>query len=304
MRRKDPSTLRRFRFHFTECTLAIPVDPTVNDIVLQGMKEGGVCDVTSSSPSFAEFKNYQFQSIKSEMWAACKTDTLLENETVLVTQVGARAVTLPTDFDSEISLCIYDADEPSYRGTAQAGVVNSITLATDFTATTDEIQGRYLFTLGGLGAGQVRQITDYNDTTKVATVSSLWTVTPDATTTYLIATHERQLERHDYNRAVYQKSFPVSYDRTGLSMQVFPAPDKIYPLLMIYRCNLTRLDEDGAVFIKHLRERRWLWIQGVKTKTMARFDDDRYIVEKPIWDQALIQYAAENVVYSQMQPNR
>lgn len=296
--------MRVIRFIFLESIVAIPSDPTVNDIVLQGMKEGGICDVTSANPAFAEFKNFQFQSIKSEMWAACKTDTLLETEAVLVTAVGARSVTLPTDFDSEISLTIYDADEPTYRGTAQAAVVNSITLAAGFTATTDELHGRYLFTLGGLGAGQVRQITDYNDTTKVATVSALWTVTPDSTTTYLIATHERTLDRRDYMREVYQKSFPSLYGRTGTGMQVFPAPDKIYPILMIYRSNLTRLDEDGSLFIKHLRERRWLWIQGIKTKTMARFDDDRYTTEKPIWDQALIQYAAENVVYSQMQPNR
>lgn len=284
--------------------MAIPGDPTVDDIVLQGMKEGGICDVTTSSPAFSEFKNYQLQSIKSEMWAACKTDTLLETEAVLVTAVGARSVTLPTDFDSEISLTAYDSDEPTYRGTTQAAAVNSITLDAGFTATTDELQGRYIFTLGGLGALQVRQITDYNDTTKVATVSSLWTVTPDSTTTYLIASHERKLDRRDYLREVYPKSFPVFYGRTGIGMQVFPAPDKIYPILMIYRSNLTRLDEDGTLFIKHLRERRWLWIQGIKTKTMARFDDDRYTTEKQIWDQALIQYAAENVVYSQMQPNR
>lgn len=284
--------------------MAIPSDPTVNDIVLQGMEEGGLCDITTSSPQFSKFKNYQFQSIKSEMWAACKTDTLLETEAVLVTAVGSRAVTLPTDFDSEISLHIYDADEPSYRGTAQAAAVNSITLASDFTATADDLHGRYIFTLGGLGALQVRQITDYDDSTKVATVSNLWTVTPDSTTTYLIATHGRQLGRLDYNREVRQKNFPSSYGRTGIGMQVFPSPDKIYPILMVYRSNLTRLDEDGSLFIKHLRERRWLWIQGIKTKTMSRFDDDRYTTEKAIWDQALLQYAAENVVYDQLEPHR
>jgi hypothetical protein len=73
---------------------------------------------------------------------------------------------------------------------------------------------------------------------------------------------------------------------------------------MIYRSNLTRLDESGSTFIKHLRERRHLWIQGVKVRTMAKFDDERYPAEKQIWEQMLAQYAAQNPVYAQLEGHR
>ena len=73
---------------------------------------------------------------------------------------------------------------------------------------------------------------------------------------------------------------------------------------VVYSWNLTQIDETDSRFIKHLRERRHLWVQGVKVKTMAKFDDDRYGAEKQIWEQMLAQYAAQNVVYSQMEGYR
>lgn len=283
--------------------MAIPGDPAVQDIILQGMKEGGQYVVTAGGTAFAEFKSYQFETIKSEMWAACKTDRLLETETVLIASVGKSALTLPSDFDSEIKLVIYDADD-GFRGTAQAGATATVTLAADFSSTPETLYGRYIFTLTGTGAAQVRQIIDYNDTTKVVTVHADWTTQPDNTTTYLVATAEYELRRSDYQRFVRDADRPSIYGRTGITLNVSPAPDKLYPIIMLYRVNLTRLDDAGSLFVKHMRERRNLWVQGVKTKTMLRYDDDRYSFEKSLWDQALLQYAAENVVYDQLEPYR
>lgn len=283
--------------------MAVPGDPSVESIILQGMKEGGQYTITAGSTPYTEFKSYQFQSIKSEMWAACKTDKLLETEAVLLTAIGVSPVTLPSDFDSEIRVVLYDADD-GYRGTAQAGATATMTLASTFSSTAEELHGRYLFTLSGTGSGQVRQIVDYDDSTKIATVHADWTTAPDSTTGYMVATAEFELSRKDYQRQVRTRNRPSIYGRTGIGLQVSPAPDKIYPMIMIYRSNMTRLDEAGSLFVKHLRERQSLWIQGVKTKTMLRYDDDRYSMEKANWDQALLMYAAENVVYEQLEPYR
>jgi hypothetical protein len=283
--------------------LSIPGDPAVQDIILNGMKEGGQYTVSAGSTAYTEFKNYQFETLKSELWAACKTDRLLETEGVVLAAVGKTTLTLPTDFDSAIRLVLYDADD-SFRGTLQAATANTVTLASTFSSTLELMYGRKIFTLSGTGAGQYLEVIGYDDSTKVANLSANWATTPDATTTYMVASTEVELRRRDYQRQVTEAARPRVYGVFAASVQVLPVPDKIYPILILYRANLTRLDDAGTVFVKHLRERRSLWIHGVKMKTMARYDDDRYPVTKADWDQALMMYAADNVVYDTMEPNR
>jgi hypothetical protein len=72
-------------------------------------------------------------------------------------------------------------------GTAQAGAASTITLAAAASATDDAYRGLRIKTTGGTGPNQVRVISTYNGTTKVATVSEAWTTTPDNTTTYTVA---------------------------------------------------------------------------------------------------------------------
>lgn len=71
-------------------------------------------------------------------------------------------------------------------GTAQAGSANAITLA----AAANSNNGFYnICTIGiisGTGAGQGREITEYDGTTKIAIVNKNWTVPPDNTSVYVI----------------------------------------------------------------------------------------------------------------------
>lgn len=71
-------------------------------------------------------------------------------------------------------------------GTAQAGAAGSITLAAAASATDDLYTGQVVAIISGTGAGQVRQISDYNGTTKVASVDPNWNTTPDATSVYVV----------------------------------------------------------------------------------------------------------------------
>ena len=71
-------------------------------------------------------------------------------------------------------------------GTAQAGGSTTITLESGESSTDDFYNGRVIELTGGTGDKQARQITDYDGTTKVATVDSAWAVNPDNTTTYQI----------------------------------------------------------------------------------------------------------------------
>jgi hypothetical protein len=79
------------------------------------------------------------------------------------------------------------ASQTEVTGTAQAGASTSITLAAGSSATDDFYNGLYIEITGGTGSGQIKQITDYVGSTKVATVNSAWSTNPDNTSTYSIA---------------------------------------------------------------------------------------------------------------------
>jgi len=68
-------------------------------------------------------------------------------------------------------------------GTAQTGTATTITLASGASATDDLYNTMSVYITSGTGSGQLRTITDYVGTTKVATVAT-WTTNPDATSVY------------------------------------------------------------------------------------------------------------------------
>lgn len=71
-------------------------------------------------------------------------------------------------------------------GTATAGAAGTITLAVGSSASNDAYNDMEITTTGGTGSGQVRRINDYVGSTRVASVSPNWSVTPDNTTTYAV----------------------------------------------------------------------------------------------------------------------
>ena len=77
-------------------------------------------------------------------------------------------------------------------GTAQAGGASTITLAASASSVNQKWTGYRILIETGTGAGQARTISNYNGTTKVATVDVAWSTQPDNTSTYHIgsaATH-------------------------------------------------------------------------------------------------------------------
>lgn len=72
-------------------------------------------------------------------------------------------------------------------GTAQAGGTNDITLDAGASAVNGFYVGMIIRLTGGTGVDQLRMIIAYDGTTKIATVSRAWGVTPDATSVFRIA---------------------------------------------------------------------------------------------------------------------
>ena len=79
-------------------------------------------------------------------------------------------------------------------GTARAGTSTSITLAADESATDDIYNGDRIVIVGGTGQGEHSIATDYDGTSKVATMSKAWVVTPDATSEYEVVPADTDVE--------------------------------------------------------------------------------------------------------------
>lgn len=76
--------------------------------------------------------------------------------------------------------------EYDITGTCQAGSgATTIVLASGASSSNDVYNGLTVYTTGGTGSGQAREITDYVGATRTATVAT-WSVTPDGTTTYSV----------------------------------------------------------------------------------------------------------------------
>jgi hypothetical protein len=68
--------------------------------------------------------------------------------------------------------------------TASTASASTITLQTS--AATGKLNGSVVYISSGTGAGQLRTITAWNGSTKVATISPNWTTTPDGTSSYVV----------------------------------------------------------------------------------------------------------------------
>ena len=80
-----------------------------------------------------------------------------------------------------------EASVAERTGTAQAGALDSITLDAGASGVNDFFNGMVLRITSGTGTNQIRQVIDYDGTTKIAKVNANFTVTPDATSVFRIA---------------------------------------------------------------------------------------------------------------------
>jgi hypothetical protein len=97
---------------------------------------------------------------------------------------GTTSLVNGVNFDTTLSRTIRET------GTAQSGSSGSITLQSGATSIVDAFKRSFIYIISGTGAGQSREATAYNGTTKVATVAPNWSVNPDNTSVYRIVTQE------------------------------------------------------------------------------------------------------------------
>lgn len=131
------------------------------------------------------------------------TEQLTRNPAWAYCDILRNAIARPVVSDAQIDLdAILDwaealdaeeflNDEPIHEGTAQAGGASTITLDTGASAADDFYNGAKVAIANGTGQGQVRTISDYVGSTRVATVSEAWDEQPDNTSEFRILEIEK-----------------------------------------------------------------------------------------------------------------
>jgi len=90
------------------------------------------------------------------------------------------------DATSEYVLYAWTGREHVNEGLAQGGSSTTITLNALASASDDAYNGQIVFIRSGTGEDQAQRVYDYDGTTKVVTVPRAWSVTPDATSGYVM----------------------------------------------------------------------------------------------------------------------
>lgn len=169
-------------------------DATNNPFLVRNMSinpmEGSAVDLEYVRPWYG-----QDASLRVSTYMSCQFDT------DWVPGPGAAGTASP--FDALLRACGLSATavataitgtaqtgDMTVTGTAQSGSTSStLKLASATTGSTNRFQGTLVEITGGTGKGQIRTVTAWDSTTKVATVTPKWDVTPDATSTYELAAH-------------------------------------------------------------------------------------------------------------------
>ena len=206
---------------------------------------------------------------------------------------GQRTLALGEAHDEELTVEILDG---SRRATAQTGTSTSITLVSTDTSTAANAEGRWIFLTGGTGVDQIRQITDLNTSTLVATVDSAWDTTPDSTTTYLIVDNiygpENGMEEVHVSEieasATPEKGRPTQFAKYNRDIIFNRAFDRsTYGIRVRYYMNIHEVDRtEGSTerYTRILQNWQSTLMAGVTWKIMEDIDDSRQLAKKGAYE--------------------
>lgn len=271
--------------------MALPTAPSLTTICTDALRLAGYPTPTAAQLTQAEL---WIEETKQDIWLKHRRLKPLLMTAYGVTAVGKSRYALPSAFDIMSSCSILDGDS----GTAQAAADSTLTLAAATTATEASLQGKLLLiTSGTTGTGSCSQITAFNTTTKVATVTPNWTTTPTGTITYLIVDEhtlltKKPLNERDEITEPYELDKPSEYSIHGQAnadenetgeIQLYYTPDEIYGIEMKYYINLELMDLSTDSNLVATLYRRWrsIFKMGVKVRALDKDRDERY---QPEWD--------------------
>lgn len=275
--------------------MAVPSNLTPTQIVTEALKWGGRTVPTSAQ--ITDGLTLYMAAVKSDMHRVAPCHPSLLTQTTVPTQIGLSKYDWPVDAEEISSINLIDTrDETGWTGSAQAGSSSSITLAAGFDNAGIEMRGRYVHNTTPAVTGK-GQILTYNNTTKVAGLTTVDGTAFTAATPYMIEAMRWEVKkRTSYHMNAWEQSYELTRPkqmimrgRTGVFDK---APDRVYIMEWEYWAALDRLDDAGTVFLRHLREWSALYFQGIGIRVMTRFDEDRRNTETQIYNQMLAEYGS------------
>jgi len=265
--------------------MAIPVAPTANSIVLEGLHK---FDSNPSVDLIARATDFWLEEVKNSIASKLEWD-VLESTKVIIPSIYLQKITAPTNFESIQDVTFYDGGT---RGTLQAATSNNITLAVG--DGNDSHLGRLLFiTSGNAKAEMVRIVSILGD---IAEISPDFTVTPTSGT-YMIADHDHKLEYvskskiwktstngHPWHIAYYNREFYL--DRI---------PDKsTYAISIDFTIKIQQLDLTDSRYSTLLSEWRTALDAGIYWKMLDLVGDDQANKQFKLFEIAISDLARQN----------
>lgn len=188
---------------------------------------------------------------------------MLEDTQVSILTQYVQTLSIPADFESMRLMTFYDG---YHKDTAQAGAASNITLAADEDLTEDEAKGKLIFLTSGTGSGGMARITDYDDATKVASISPNWGTNPDVTSKYMVSNYELELNYNTIDRIAFVTSngIPVNMSRFDNEIYFDPIPDlATYAVVSKYLTHIASIDTSGTRYAKLLTRWRLALQEGI-----------------------------------------
>ena len=264
--------------------MANPTAPTATTIVTEAYYKVGMANPSGAQITRAE--TYFLEEVKDDIWRRPPAGShlkTLQNQAVQITEIGISKYSFETDHDQVMSISFLDG---THTGTAQAGANTTITLAASEDATAEEVEGNYILITGATAKEELRQVTDYNITTKVATVSTAWGTNPDVTSTYRVVDAVTEIDEVSLDTlGPLGNSFalgdPTYYSKvTEADSEYFlfdaPPDASTYGILIRYYSNIHLLDLTSNQVARVYLNWRDCLVYGVAAKIAEDEDDTKY----------------------------
>lgn len=267
--------------------MAAPTAPSLASIAAEGIKKAGY--IASSSSQYttllARAQSDWIEEIKNDIYILEKQLVSLQTTYVYVTTEGLSKYSLPTDYGINMTMTLLDGED---TGTFQAGsTTTSWVLDSTEDSTEAGLLGKEILVKSGTAIRQLAQVTAYDATTNIATVSGC-TVAPDAADTYVIIENYYELDSMqawEYDSMSNQKTpgvpdrFSIIGDTDDGEFLVYPVPYRStsvpWGIKQRYYADLMRVDLASTVMTTIYRRWRNLFTQGIFAKCLQSQNDDR-----------------------------
>jgi hypothetical protein len=265
--------------------MAVPTAPTESELIQEGLELAGWNSTRRTALSSRSDK--WIREVMNDIWLLGKRMRTLQKVSVTIVDIGVSRYAVPTDYHSDLSLVLLDGDT---TGTAQAGSSSDITLANDDSTTQADMEKALgILIYNGAGKGSFSEVTSFNTTSKVASVSPNFNTAPDDTSSYMIVTRTIPLneggiweldgmERNSGSSA-QPNDFFLTKGSTNAEIVLDPIPYRAsaipWGMQMRFYSNLLKLDTAIAPYTTILQEWRNLIVKGIYARALQNDRDSR-----------------------------